>query len=133
EFARDIAGLSPARAGQRIALPAAASTELAVIAEALNDYIVRNEQYVERERVFIDSMSHELRTPVSVITGAAELAAAQPGVPDAARHQIARIGRTGREVERLIALLLVLAKDPGRLAESSDWIDRSEEHTSELQ
>ena len=126
EFAQHIAGLSPDRAGQRIALPADASTELAVIADALNDFIVRNEQYVERERAFIDSMSHELRTPVSVIAGAAELAAAQPGVPDAARQQIARIRRTGHEVERLIALLLVLAKDPGRLARSSDWIDLAE-------
>lgn len=94
-----------------------------MIAEALNDYIARNELYVQRERVFIDSMSHELRTPIAVIAGAAELAAAQPGVPDAARQQIARISRTGREIERLIALLLVLAKEPGRLAQASDRID----------
>lgn len=122
-FAQGIAGLRPDRSGERIELPPDASTELAVIADALNDYIARNEQYVQRERVFIDSMSHELRTPIAVIGGAAELAAAQPGVPNAARQQIARISRTGREIERLIALLLVLAKEPGRLAQASDRID----------
>lgn len=122
-FAQRIGHLRPDRTGQRIDLPADASSELVVIAEALNDYIARNELYVQRERVFIDSMSHELRTPISVIAGAAELAAAQPGVPDAARQQIARISRTGREIERLIALLLVLAKEPGRLAQASDRID----------
>ncbi|MBJ6983352.1 HAMP domain-containing sensor histidine kinase [Luteimonas sp. MC1750] len=122
-FAQAIAGLRPDRSGERIELPPDASAELAVIADALNDYIARNELYVQRERVFIDSMSHELRTPIAVIGGAAELAGAQPGVPEGARQQIARISRTGREIERLIALLLVLAKDPGRLAQASDRID----------
>ncbi|HRN61083.1 MAG TPA: HAMP domain-containing sensor histidine kinase [Luteimonas sp.] len=122
-FAQGIADLRPDRTGEHIELPPDASAELAVIADALNDYIARNELYVQRERVFIDSMSHELRTPIAVIAGAAELAGAQPGVPDAAKQQIARISRTGREIERLIALLLVLAKDPGRLARASDRID----------
>ena len=122
-FAQGIGGLRPDRTGERIELPPDASGELAVIADALNDYIARNEVYVQRERVFIDSMSHELRTPIAVIAGAAELAGAQPGVPEGARQQIARISRTGREIERLIALLLVLAKDPGRLAQASDRID----------
>ncbi|GGK14220.1 two-component sensor histidine kinase [Luteimonas terricola] len=122
-FAQRIALLRPDRTGQRIELPDDASSELVVIADALNDYIARNELYVQRERVFIDSMSHELRTPISVIAGAAELAAAQRGIPDPARQQIARISRTSREIEHLIALLLVLAKEPGRLARASDRID----------
>lgn len=122
-FAQRIAHLRPDRTGQRIELSPDASTELVVIADALNDYIARNELYVQRERTFVDSVSHELRTPISVIGGAAELAGAQPGVPDAARQQIARIRRTGHEIERLITLLLVLAKEPRRLAQTSDRID----------
>lgn len=121
-FAQRIGTLRPDRAGERIALSDDASTELVVIADALNDYIARNERYVERERAFVDSVSHELRTPISVIGGAVELASAQPDVPPAVRQQLARIRRTGREIERLITLLLVLAKDPAKLARSSDRI-----------
>ena len=39
-----------------------------------------------------------------------------------ARAQMLRAQRTARSVEQLISLLLVLAKDPGRLASSSDRI-----------
>lgn len=118
--AEHIAALRPDRHGQRIAVPARASVELAVIAEALNGYLERQERFVERERAFIDSASHELRTPVAVIAGAAELALEQPDVPRAVRSQLARIHRTAGDVEQLISLLLVLAKDPARLATVSD-------------
>jgi signal transduction histidine kinase len=122
ELAANIGRLRPDRVDQRIGIDEDATTELAVIADALNDYLQRNARFVARERAFIDSASHELRTPVSVIAGAAELASAQPALPPAARHQLARIRRTTRDIERLIALLLVLAKDPARLASSGDRI-----------
>lgn len=122
DLARRIGGLRPDRGDERIALDASASAEQAVIVDALNDYLHRNALFVERERAFIDSASHELRTPIAVIAGAAELASAQPGMPAAAGEQLGRIRRTTREMERLIGLLLVLAKDPARLARSSDRI-----------
>src|SRR3546814_3398145 len=75
------------------------SSELVVISDAVNDYLARNERFVERERAFIDSSSHELRTPVAVIAGASELALDQPGTPDAVRNQLSRILRTARGVE----------------------------------
>lgn len=122
DMAGDIERLDPHRAGQRIAGHADGSSELQVIAGALNGYLARNEQFVERERMFIDTASHELRTPIAVIAGATELALAQPGLTPAARNQVARAHRTAREVEELVSLLLVLAKDPGRLARSSDRV-----------
>ena len=122
DLARHIDALRPDRMGARIALTPAASAELVVIADALNDYLERNERFVERERAFIDSASHELRTPIAVIAGATELALGQPGLPAAARNQLARIQRTTREVERLVAFLLVLAKDPARLLSVSDRV-----------
>ena len=82
----------------------------------------RNQSFVEREHAFIASSSHELRTPIAVIAGAAELALEQADVPAAARNQVARIHRTARKVEQLISLLLTLAKDPARLADSSDRV-----------
>lgn len=121
-LAHDIAHLQPDRAGGRVGIELDATTELAVIADAINDYIARNERYVERERAFLDTVSHELRTPIAVIGGAAELAGSHPDIPEPVRLQLARIRRTGREIERLITLVLVLAKDPMRLARASDRV-----------
>ncbi|MBU8974826.1 MULTISPECIES: HAMP domain-containing sensor histidine kinase [unclassified Lysobacter] len=123
DMAQAIAALRPDQSGQRIHASPSASSELVVIADALNDYLQRNDRFVERERVFIDSASHELRTPVAVIGGAAENALQQPHLPDAVRGQLMRIQRTTREVEQLVSLLLVLAKDPARLARSNDRVE----------
>jgi signal transduction histidine kinase len=121
-MAEQIGGLRPDQPAQRVDVQGSASSELHVIADALNDYLQRNDRFVERERVFIDTASHELRTPVAVISGSAELALQQPDLPAGARHQLTRIRRTARDVEELISLLLVLAKDPARLSRSSDRV-----------
>lgn len=122
DIAQRIHRLRPDSADDRIKIDDGASLEIAVIAEALNDYLQRNAQFVERERAFIDSASHELRTPIAVIAGAAELAAAQSEMTISARQQLDRIRRTTQHIEHLIALLLVLAKDPLRLKDASDNI-----------
>ncbi len=122
DMARSIATLAPARGGQRIVTGANASSELLVIANALNDYLERNERFVERERSFINSASHELRTPVAVIEGAAELALDAHASPHQQRHQLQRILRTTADMEQLIALLLALAKEPSRLAQANENI-----------
>jgi signal transduction histidine kinase len=121
-LARQVEALKPAQPHQQVLLDADASAELVVIADAFNDYLRRNERFVEREHAFIASASHELRTPVAVIAGAAELVLEQTDIPAAARNQVARIHRTARNVERLIALLLTLAKDPARLSGISDKV-----------
>jgi signal transduction histidine kinase len=121
-LARQIEELKPAEPDQKVVLEADASTELVVIAEAFNDYLRRNQSFVEREHAFIAISSHELRTPIAVIAGASELVLDQADVPSAARNQVARIHRTARKVEQLISLLLTLAKDPSRLADSSDLV-----------
>lgn len=121
-LARQVEALKPAEPDQKVVLDADASTELVVIADAFNGYLVRNRSFVEREHAFIASSSHELRTPIAVIAGAAELVLNQPEVPPIARRQVARIHRTARNVEQLISLLLTLAKDPSRLADASDRV-----------
>jgi signal transduction histidine kinase len=80
----------------------------------VNDYLERNERFVERERAFISTASHELRTPIAVITGAAELALEQPGLPPRARQQLLRVCSTASSMEQLIQLMLVLARLRGR-------------------
>jgi signal transduction histidine kinase len=121
-MAEQIGGLRPDLPAQHVDVHESASSELHVIADALNAYLRRNAHFVERERAFIDTASHELRTPVAVISGSAELALQQPGLPPAAQHQLARIHRTAHDVEQLISLLLVLAKEPTRLVQSSERV-----------
>lgn len=121
-MAQQIGALRPDLPSQHVDLSEPASSELHVIADALNDYLQRNARFVERERAFIDTASHELRTPVAVISGSAELALQQAGLSPAARQHLDRIRRTARDVEQLISLLLVLAKDPSRLARSNEHV-----------
>jgi len=122
DMADRIGRLAPDRRGQRIRIPARASSELEVIAGALNDYLERNERFVERERAFIDIASHELRTPVAVIRSAAHLAASVPELPAQAALQVDRIGRTTRDMEELVSMLLVLAKDPARVRLTAEHV-----------
>jgi len=122
DVAAAIAGLSPDRSGQRVAVDEHASSELVVIAGALNDYLARNERFVERERAFVNTASHELRTPVAVIDGAAEVGLQVAANPPPTVQQLLRIQRTARDMAQLITLLLALAKDPSRLAQASEPI-----------
>lgn len=121
-LAQQVEELKPAQPDQKVVLDEDASAEMVVIADAFNDYLGRNYSFVAREHAFIASSSHELRTPVAVIAGAAELVLGDADVPPAARNQVARIHRTARGVEQLISLLLTLAKDPSKLADSSDRV-----------
>lgn len=122
QLAAQIGRLRPDAAGQQVEPGPGASDELQVIADAVNRYLANHDRFVARERGFIQSASHELRTPVAVMTGAAELALAADMSP-AARHQIERVRRTARGLEGLIGALLVLAKDPERLAGSADLVE----------
>ena len=121
-LADDIERLRPEETRQRVEVDSHGSSELFVIADALNGYLARNQLFVDRERTFLATASHELRTPLSVMAGAIELALQQPHLPEAARLQMLRALRTSRGVEQLISLLLVLARDPTHLAKSSDRI-----------
>ncbi len=95
DLARNIGALRPERTGQRVVVDPRGSAELYVIADAVNDFLQRNQRFIERERAFVDSASHELRTPVAVIAGATELAMEKQDI-DAVRPQLARIHRTVR-------------------------------------
>lgn len=93
-----------------------------VIVDAMNDFLGRNEQFVDRERAFVDTASHELRTPVAVISGAAQNALSDPALAVATRHRIERIRETANDIRALTAVLLVLARDPARLGELNDRV-----------
>ncbi len=121
-LARRIASLDPRHAQERLPVAASGSEELTIIANAMNAYLARNERFLEREREFLHTASHELRSPIAVIAGAAQNSLGDASLSAPTRAQIARIRRTAKDVESLVTLLLVLAKDPARLADISEHV-----------
>lgn len=122
DVAQQIQKLSPDKKNQTIILPKNSSVELEIIADAMNTYISRNELFLEREREFINMASHELRTPLSVIDGVVKLSLDDTDIPEKTRNRLFRIQDSISNVNEMIMLLLVLAKDPERIKESNELI-----------
>lgn len=122
ELAQQIQGLTPDKQNQRLLLPANSSREIEVIVDAMNTYIERNEQFLERERDFINMASHELRTPLSVIDGVVKLSLDEKNIPDNIKGRLTCVRGSISDVNEMIAILLVLAKDPARVQENSELI-----------
>lgn len=100
----ELHALDPEQRQQRLA-PPDRDSELAVIADALNAYMQRLDELVERERAFAAAASHELRTPLAVIRGAAEVLATQgPSAP------LARIQRATQRAQQDLDALLWLSR-----------------------
>lgn len=87
-----------------------ADEETYVLVDAINTFIHRVSELVERERNFTRYASHELRTPLSVIKGSVANLERQPPDANTTRH-IARIKDTITDMEQLIDALLELARD----------------------
>jgi signal transduction histidine kinase len=119
-LADEIRSLNPEQTEHRVAVPEGASSEIAVIAEAINGYNKRIDSFIEREREFINMASHELRTPLSIIAGAVDLTLKEQGLSDAVINRLIRAQNTISDVNELIVLLLVLAKNPERLVSVSE-------------
>lgn len=107
EEAEDLSVREP---GRRLTVPATGGTEIAELAERLNEMLARIETAVAHERGFLDDASHELRTPLAILRGEVELA--RMGVDDGTEPAIA-LDSVMEEVLRLQQLttdLLVLAR-----------------------
>lgn len=100
----ELHALNPEQRGQRLS-PPATDSELAVIVDALNGYMTRLDELVERERAFAASASHELRTPLAVIQGAAEVLQQISTSPP-----VARILRAARSAQYDLDALLWLSR-----------------------
>ncbi len=122
-LAADIETLDPDRSDQRLRADGRATRELQVIADAFNQYLDRQARFVEREREFVHTASHELRTPVAVIAQAAELALGSPDLGPRDRRHVDRIAAATAHIVDLLTLLLVLARDPRRVAEMTSDCD----------
>lgn len=125
-LAAEVAAIDPRSDARPLPELRSGGPEIALIRAAINGYIERQASHLRREREFVDSAGHELRTPIAVISGAAELALGHRGLPESVRRQLRRILLSARGAEQLANVLLVLAKDPSRLAESADRIHLDE-------
>ena len=94
-------------------------SELGVIASAFDHFLGRLDQFIMREHTFTEDASHELRTPLAVINSAAELALADPQLPDSTRQPLLRIQRASRQMTRQTSALLFLARETGNPAEEA--------------
>lgn len=93
-----------------------ARDEIGVLARAFAQHSDEAEQFLQRERCFAGDASHELRTPLAIIAGAAETIAHQLPADSHLRPSAERIVRTTQEMQRQLACLLLLSRDPHTLA-----------------
>jgi signal transduction histidine kinase len=93
-----------------------ASDEIGVLARAFARHSDELEQFLQRERCVAGDASHELRTPLAIIGGAAETVLHQLPADSHLRASAERIVRTVQEMQRQLACLLLLSRDPQTLA-----------------
>ena len=86
------------------------NSETLVLADALQHFIERTNESIERERNFARYASHELRTPLAVIDGSLSSLALQDLQEKPARA-VERIKRACRHMLDLTSTLLLLARD----------------------
>ncbi len=100
----DAGDLSP-----RMSLPASASREVRVLAQAFNHMLDRLRDAFDAQQEFVADASHELRTPLTVIRGQLDLLAGTDTVSSEDLNRIARIinsevGRMSRLTDDLLLL-----------------------------
>jgi two-component system sensor histidine kinase TctE len=105
--ARDPADLGPLE-------PPAVPSEIAPLVEALDHFVARLRDTLDRNRAFIDETAHQLRTPLASLRGMAEVAADEQD-PEALRGQLARIHRSATSAARITNQLLADAAVTNRL------------------
>lgn len=105
----DPALLCPERLSRRT------DADLAALTEALHGFAARIVDYGARERNFTRDASHELRTPLTVIRTSVDMLGSEDGISESARRSVRRIHRATHELEAMVDVLLILAResDPG--------------------
>lgn len=94
--------------------PPAIPREIKPLVEALDHFLDRLRETLERNRSFIEETAHQLRTPLASLRGMAEVAAGERD-PDALREQIERIQRSAVSAARITNQLLADAAVANRL------------------
>ena len=114
-LARQVQQLDPERpdpsALEADRVGARADDEIRVLAEAMQRFATRVNDFVVRETYFTRDASHELRSPLTVISMASDLLGEDPGLSDSGKRALARIKRSVRDMQELIGAFLLLARE----------------------
>jgi signal transduction histidine kinase len=92
--------------------------EIGLIAQSVDQFLARLDDFVEREESFTSAVSHELRTPVSVIITATDLLEVK-GVTEEQQDVINRIKDSTTYMRNVIEALLFFARDTRMLVEKT--------------
>jgi signal transduction histidine kinase len=84
--------------------------EVGLIAQAIDEFMARLDDYVEREQSFTAAISHELRTPISVITTSTDLLELK-GIADEQKGAVDRIKSSTSYMAKVIETLLFFARN----------------------
>lgn len=109
---RRLSIIEPGQRGVRIGAEFSDS-DIGQIAEAVDTYLERIDQFVERERSFSAAASHELRTPLSVMMGAVDIIERNQHDPVTLRA-ITRIRRACSDMHAFIEASLLLSREEDR-------------------
>ena len=114
-LARQVQQLDPERpdpgAFEAERVGASADDEISVLADAMQRFTTRLNDFVVRETYFTRDASHELRSPLTVIAMASDLLSEDPDLSDAGKRAVARIKRSVRDMQELIGAFLLLARE----------------------
>jgi signal transduction histidine kinase len=95
---------------QRLALPGPRD-DLTELGDTIDGLLERLERAFDSQRRFVANASHELRTPLTVDRAMLQVALADPNITlDSLRAACGEVLEAGREQERLIDALLILAR-----------------------
>jgi len=108
-LARQVSNLKPGQPRGPLARPDQ-DPEVALLARAFDDYQMRIEQMIRREREFTANASHELRTPLTAIKTSCELLLADPALAEKSRARVVRINEAAERMAEQIQALLLLAR-----------------------
>lgn len=91
------------RQGQAVQLEGAYPSEIAPLADDLNDYIRQNAEMIARARVQAANLAHSLRTPLAVVTDEAERLAEGDKAPESARVLLDQARMMEQQIEYQLA------------------------------
>lgn len=116
-LAEEVASLDPNERNIRIE-EGYKDYEVGVIAHSFDQFLIRMDEYVEREQSFSAAISHELRTPVSVIATALDLLELD-AVTEQQQGVINRIRSSTNYMHKMIESLLFFARNSDQKFEST--------------
>ena len=104
---------SRADTGHGLLLSNYADDELGELAGEFDRYARRLFAFAQREAAFTADMSHEMRNYLFVLRSTVELLSAEKNPDDRHDERIDRLQRAIHQMEELIEVLLILAREPG--------------------